>query len=288
MIDFIRRNIALIAALLLAWFSWSDYSVETKPKKAEAKTIIPDFGPNLLHVRNEDEPAPVLANDPYRFDEARRLAELEGEQAQEQQAAAAEEAQAEQAARQAVPVADPTATAAAFESSVRSLVGDGLRGFGAALGTLVERVEAGPAPAFTVNLESILAVAGGGQARLNGRTVQVGEAIPGLDPESPPVLYAVEGTTAVLRHRGELHVLDLLSDPYWQVGGPAPATPDEPSGEQAAGSPTPLPSNLTPKQRAAASAKATAKKAAPAPADPNPVKPKGKVRRVRGKLPGHN
>ena len=165
MIDFIRRNIALIAALLLAWWSWSDYSVESKPRKAEAKTLIPDFGPQLLAVRDPDAVLPELASDPYRFADALRLAGQAEEAALEQQAAEAELEQAAQAAREAAPVVDPAASAAAFEASVRSLVGDGLRSLGVALGSLVPRAEAGPPPAFSVSLESILAAPGGGQAR---------------------------------------------------------------------------------------------------------------------------
>jgi hypothetical protein len=112
-------------------------------------------------------------------------------------------------------------------------------------------------------LQSTLDTATGGQARINGRTVAEGEAMPFLDPLDPPLLRQVRGTTVIVSYDGQLYVADLLENPLLQVGQPAAAAAVAASSP-AAGKPAPQ----------------AASSGAPAPATTG-AKPKGTYR-VRG------
>jgi hypothetical protein len=72
-------------------------------------------------------------------------------------------------------------------------------------------------------LQSTLDMRTGGQARVNGRTVEEGDAMPFLDALDPPVLERVQGTSIVVSHDGQEYVVDLLENPVLQVGEPAAA-----------------------------------------------------------------
>lgn len=89
---------------------------------------------------------------------------------------------------------------------------------------------------FTLLLESVLQLPGGGVARISGRTVRVGEKITGLDAKAPPVLAAVSGTTAEIDYRGERIVLDISGRATHQVRSlPAAETPPDDAQKPAAG-----------------------------------------------------
>ena len=66
---------------------------------------------------------------------------------------------------------------------------------------------------FTLWLEAILELPEGKQARLCGHTVLVGGIVPGLDPESPPVLIRVDGPSAEVAYRGRSYILHLDKRP---------------------------------------------------------------------------
>jgi hypothetical protein len=76
-----------------------------------------------------------------------------------------------------------------------------------------------PPQPFTLVLQSTLALPDGGQARINGQTLDIGQALLGVDAQAPPVLAAVTGSIAVVRHRGREHVLDLDGQARIDVGG---------------------------------------------------------------------
>lgn len=65
-------------------------------------------------------------------------------------------------------------------------------------------------PSFELELESVMVFGQGlGTARINGRTLAVGHQVMGVDDASPPRLMAVQGTSALVRHRGRDLFLDL-------------------------------------------------------------------------------
>lgn len=70
-------------------------------------------------------------------------------------------------------------------------------------------VNAGPgAPPLLVVLQSTLPGTPG-RAWINGADVEVGSAVPGADPEQPPVLLEVGGTSVVVGWRGKRFRIDL-------------------------------------------------------------------------------
>jgi hypothetical protein len=73
--------------------------------------------------------------------------------------------------------------------------------------------------AFEMDLQSTLALADGGQARISGRTASVGESLDWLDPVDPPTLTAVSGTTATVVRGQDCWVLDLQGNAHISVGG---------------------------------------------------------------------
>jgi hypothetical protein len=101
-------------------------------------------------------------------------------------------------------------------------------------------------PGFMLVLQSTLDMRTGGQARINGRTVEEGEEMLFLDPLDPPVLERVQGTSIVVSHDGQEYVVDLLENPVLQVGEPAVAeaaapapAPAKPAAPSAASKPAP-------------------------------------------------
>lgn len=90
-------------------------------------------------------------------------------------------------------------------------------------------------PAFVLTLDSLVDLGpAGGLARINGQSLTVGQVVAGVDPEDPPVLEALDGSRAVLSHRGRQLVLDLAGQPTLAVRPPsaadaaAPALPRSP------------------------------------------------------------
>ncbi|MDJ0521929.1 MAG: hypothetical protein QNJ90_07615 [Planctomycetota bacterium] len=70
---------------------------------------------------------------------------------------------------------------------------------------------------FDIELQSVLALSGGGVALISGRTVRVGEKVKGFDKKQPPVLVSVSGTSAVVEYRGQRIELDLRTKPVHRV-----------------------------------------------------------------------
>ena len=62
---------------------------------------------------------------------------------------------------------------------------------------------------FVLRLDGVLALSGGGVATISGQRVRVGKALKGLDPNTPPVLSAIRGSTVEITYRGETIRLDI-------------------------------------------------------------------------------
>ena len=75
-------------------------------------------------------------------------------------------------------------------------------------------VVSGPPPeAPFLVLEAVLLTRTGGSARLAGRNVALGEVIPGIEPDEPPVLIGLESTMATVAWRERVYVLELGARP---------------------------------------------------------------------------
>ncbi len=75
-------------------------------------------------------------------------------------------------------------------------------------------VVTGPPPeAPFLVLEAVLLTRTGGSARLAGRNVGLGERIPDIDPDDPPVLTGLESTLATVAWRDRVYVLELGARP---------------------------------------------------------------------------
>jgi hypothetical protein len=248
-IDLLRRHAAIVVALVFVWLGWSDLNPDAGKKKAEAKIERLEIGPSCLRVRAPDERLPTLI-DPYRLAEdaaheeairAAKAAAAKGSKPADGGARPSGEPDAALASSgtsspaQPAPhatagqPADPLETAAAWLAAARMLGRDVLA-FGRHLLEGPRPAPGAPAgaaskpsPSFVLHLEATLSLPDGGQARICGQTVQVGESLQGLDPEKPPCLLSVRGTEAVVAHGDDLYVLDLVSRPVVTVGEPARA-----------------------------------------------------------------
>ncbi|HEX5011505.1 MAG TPA: hypothetical protein VFY71_14005 [Planctomycetota bacterium] len=250
MIDLLRRHAALVVALVFVWLGWSDLNPDAGKKKAEAKIERLEIGASCLRIREPDERLPALV-DPYRLakdaahEEAIRAAKAAATQGRKPADAsagpsgpgAALATSGRSSPDTAVPhaatqPADPLETAAAWLAAARMLGRDVLAfgrhlldGPGWSPGAPAGKAPK-PSPSFVLHLEATLSLPDGGQARICGQTVQVGESLQGLDPEEPPCLLSVRGTEAVVAHGDDLYVLDLVSRPVVTVGEPARAVAD--------------------------------------------------------------
>ena len=251
MVEILRRHAAILAIAILAWLGWGDLNPDAGKKKAEAKTVKLEILPEDLRVRGPDETLPPIV-DPYRLaedaarDAAARAAAAAARPGGKKPAATTSASTPEAGAprAQAAPAAplDPADMAIAWLATVRSLGRDLLaaaRGqddppaggaapgssAGSPTGSAPAQGAGAPPPpkpvSFVLHLESTLAMADGGQARISGQTVQVGASLQGLDPEKPPRLLSVRGTEAVVAHGDDVYVLDLASRPVVTVGDPA-------------------------------------------------------------------
>jgi len=171
--SFLEKYGALLAGALFAWSGWSGLE-EDGGAPPEERPRLPAILVADAETR-EDASSPVPTADPFQADWAPYGPEPEPVQA------AAPPAVEDDPPPEPVAV-DPAPRAAPAVSS------------------------------FTLRLDSVVGGgAAGGVARLNGHTVAVGEAVPGLDGEAPPVLVRVDGAAVELEHRGRtlrLHIID--------------------------------------------------------------------------------
>ena len=259
MIDLVRKHVVILASAVLGWSGYSFYDAGQAKAEAQAKGQMTEIGAKFLALRDPAVPF-VVASDPYRFD---RPAEHHAPTAV---ASAHPDADAWNDAFVG-PVLPPPTPPLSQADLVIALAGalrlanEALARGTPATATAVPRAggdDAGTpvAPAeprragFVLVLQSTLDMATGGQARINSRTVEAGEAMPFLDALAPPVLERVEGTSIVVSHDGREYVVDLLENPVLLVGDPAAA-------ESATA--------------ASAAASAPAKQAAPSAAKPAPA-----------------
>jgi len=76
--------------------------------------------------------------------------------------------------------------------------------------TLSDRPVVADEPAPILILASTMGTASGGFANLNGQNVAAGDPIPGVDPEDPPILERVDGTSVQILWKGERYTMDLF------------------------------------------------------------------------------
>jgi hypothetical protein len=289
MVDFLKRKLVFLVALALGWGGYAFLGEEVgKPKEASAKASMETIPESYLAMHDAGAARPRLV-DPYRFE---RVTPPPGPApalaaAETVSPTAGDAPQGDGAVPSSAPavLADHAAPRSGGDQRARAVCARArLRALETALRDDIERGLERPARTlkefaaaeqarrarFSLVLESTLVADGVGQARISGRTVLVGEAMPFLDPGEPPVLESVAGGVAVVVHRRQRHVLDLETRRRIDVGGPPqPAPTAAASAPKAAG---PL---------SAASA-ASAASAGPAAAPPSaPAKTNGGYR-VRG------
>jgi hypothetical protein len=223
MVDLLRRYVAFLALGLLGWLVYSALNPDNSDKKAEAKVERLEIDPKLMIVRPTDDPAAAIA-DPF------RMVAPSAKAKSGPQPSGGGSAAALAAAGPSGP-ADPLDVAGAWVASLRVLGHDlvGAAGWwgqpasaassgSAANGAKTSAAAHVPHP-FEMVLQSTLAVPDGGQARISGRTANVGDALDWLDADDPPHLAAVEGTSATVVRGADTWVLDLLTNPSITVGG---------------------------------------------------------------------
>lgn len=170
MLDFVRKHCFTLAIGILLWQGWSR-SQAAEPNSSEGVEPLP--APQRIAPEEVEMRAPgapaAAMNDPF------YLAELLAQRA--------------------------------AEAAARSQPQD--QGTGGSGGTTGVEVSAGPGvPVLRVVLQSTLPGAPG-RAWINGADVVVGDAVPGADPEQPPVLLEVGGTSVVVGWRGKRFRIDL-------------------------------------------------------------------------------
>ncbi len=189
MLDFIKRFAHVIAAVAIAYFGYS--ALEGGGKKRGDKQKLPRIPKSALPLRAADETYEI-EGDPFYRDwapygpeyspeaiAARKRAEQEAEEKAKRDAKLAREKErAELAKKQAKEREKAEENADSYKP-------------------------------FTLHLDSVLAMPGGGFARISGRTVRVGERLEGLDKREPPVLVGVRGVLAEVAYRGKRYVLDI-------------------------------------------------------------------------------
>jgi len=199
----IRRHAATIAAVVLVWMAYSDLSQDDGLAKAKDKADLAAIDARFMTTRGPDF---VLA--PVRDPIGINQPQLEPAKEPEPEVV--------------VPVVEPIVVQYSPDEVARAWAGafagltaqafEGLRDWDP-LGVKQREVEiveeSLPDVEFTLHLEATLGKGSNGIARVSGRIVNVGEAIVGLDPYAPPVLRSVNGSSAVLVHRGEVYLMDL-------------------------------------------------------------------------------
>jgi len=297
----IKRNIVFIALALLAWFGYGDLDQEKSKAAASTKSALRPI--ELADITAREPPADwVLTRDPYGLVVAVEKVEPA---ASSSPRTAGKPSRAPPGQATSVSVssggqgggaagASATPAGAGSEAGAGAVAHTGLHPAVPSLARWGEHAEAllasltatSPAPPpelaitpappaelppvqFTLQLQSTLAQTGGGQARISGQTVEVGAALLGFDPYSPPVLRSLEGSVAVVTHRGKDYVLDLDHQAVISVGTPgvevAAAPTRESSGMGGGSANSRSRSTAAPKP---AAAKAATPATAPAPGAP--------------------
>jgi len=252
-VDFLRRHVAILVALVFAWLVYSDLNPDLGKKKAEAKIERFEIDELDLRLRGTGESLPPLV-DPYRLaEDAAREAAIKaaapGVRGSKPAGGSGASGAATAGGGSHPSYAGPPQPADAADAAVAWLValrllGRDVTGFARHLFGAPEPVSEAQARAqveapgqaqvpvksatFVLHLESTLSLPDGGQARISGQTVEVGASLEGMDPEKPPRLLSVRGTEAVVAHGDDLYVLDLVSRPVVTVGEPALAAADAP------------------------------------------------------------
>jgi hypothetical protein len=214
--DFVKQHAALIVATILIWFSWSHLSEEGKKGSKEKARLVP-IAASYLDIRPLDA-APFDLADPY------RMAELFPEKASPDDAAEQEgDDEGGKGTGDEPPVIGTRAAGTARQSKGRVEV-------------LSERPPPRPVSLW---VDAVLAVPGAATARVCGRTVAVGEEIPGVDEEDPPRLLAVGDLSVEISYRGRSYSLSLDDEPLVVTAEAAPGAPlaDQGGSEPAGGSP---------------------------------------------------
>lgn len=172
MLDKVRRNAFLIAAIFFLWQGWSSVNAapDTGEDEEEAKKSprVPSIRANFL--RGAEDADPEAPTDPFGVLKA----------ALEKQAAAMNELGVTDDGGP-VEASNPEAAAQAAAASV-------------------------------LRLQSTMRVNRQWVARINGQTLRVGDSLRGFDDNQPPVLVSVEGTLAKLRYDGQVVTLDLSGE----------------------------------------------------------------------------
>ncbi len=306
MIANLKRNIVFIALALLAWFGYGDLDKEKSKAVASARSALRPI--EISDITPRDPPSDwVLTRDPYglviaveKIEPAAgaspraagtpsrappgRATSVSAGSAGHGSGARGSTGAAAPAGLATAAGSDGSASGATLHPPVTSLAhwaehAEALLALRTATSPAPppEPVEAPAPPAelppvqFTLSLQATLAQAGGGQARISGQTVEVGAALAGFDPYSPPVLRAVEGSVAVVTHRGKDYLLDLDHQAVITVGTPGAATGEaaaapRTSGGMGGAAGHPRTASTSPPKAAAPSA--ATQTAAPAPGAP--------------------
>ena len=225
MFEFIRRHASVLAAMLLAWMTWSDLDAGDGEKTAAGKAKPEGIAAEFLAVRDPDQERMAL-RDPCGIIDLERPTPTKPTAKPSGRTSAATSGASDLFAT--LPQREPAEVLDAWIDALgargASLVGElqtwdplGVR----RLATKpVESAPVLPPARFSLYLNATLDMAEGGTASISGKTYAVGDALTGFDVHSPPVLTSVSGTTAVVSWRDQVLLLDLLSVPAVHIGGP--------------------------------------------------------------------
>ena len=172
----IRKFGHVIAGALVAWFAYG--ALEAGGAKLKDKVKLPRISAAALPLRAEDETAPEFG-DPFQSEHKPYGPDYSSEAIAEKNRKLREEEKRR-----------------VFEARKR------------AQKKKETKKETGFRP-FTLLLESVLALPDGGVARISGHTLRVGDSIPGMDEDKPPILVSVKGSVAEVAYRGARYSLSI-------------------------------------------------------------------------------
>jgi hypothetical protein len=206
-LDLIKRFGHVIAAIVIAWYAYSALDAGGDGLENKGKPLrIPK---SALPLRAEDE-AFTVAGDPFFREWSPYGPEYSPEAIAARKRAVQDKEEAEIRAKREARIKEREGAAKTKAAADQASGASAFR-------------------PFAIELESVLALPGGGVARISGHNVRVGEPLRALDATSPPVLVAIHGTTAELDYRGTRIVLDIQKRPIHRVtvlpGAAEPATP---------------------------------------------------------------
>jgi hypothetical protein len=220
----LRQHAAIIAAIILIWLTHSDLTAADGEKKAKAKTKLAGITAGYLEQRDPDVPLDWV-RDPIGIIRADTPPKADSKQPD--RGAAASKSATDVVASSPAVTYSPDDVAQAWSQAASQLATDAVRGLKGwdPFGFKARAAKAGAEPElpqahFSLVLDATLGQGNGGTARISGRSVAVGEVIPGMDPDTPPVLKRVEGSSVVILYRGELLFLDLDHNARINIGGP--------------------------------------------------------------------